>query len=183
MVYTFKSFTAQLCLATILIFSLLFQSCSEPADKFFDTAVLNTNMINDFATPRLAKHISDNTIEFADIPSSKTKGDEAVNDVKNKILYLEKSLKDIKGLSDSDKLRKAIKEESVALYVFVIPVYQKEYMAYAKLCDAKASKEEREQLAKSIEQKYYADFELKFSALLTKGKAFAEQHNIPVNWN
>lgn len=183
MKYTFRTFLAGFSLVVAVAFSLCLQSCSESADKFFGIAVLNTNMINDFGTPILAKHINDNTIEFDDIPSSKNKGDEAVNDVKNKILYLEKSLNDIKALADGDEMRKKIKSESIALYEFVIPVYKNEYMSYAKLCDSKATQEQKDKIIKSIEEKYYADFEAKYEALLSDGKVFAKQNNINVNFN
>lgn len=183
MKYTFRTYLTSFSFVIAVAFSLCLQSCSESADKFFGIAVLNTNMINDFGTPILAKHIDDNTLEFDDIPSSKNKGDEAENDVKNKILYLEKSLNDIKALSDGDEMRKKIKNESIALYEFVIPVYKNEYMAYAKLCDSKAPKEQKDEIIKSIEQKYYADFEAKYESLLSNGKAFAQQNNINVNFN
>ena len=183
MKYTFRAHLTRFSFLVAIAFSLCLQSCSESADKFFGIAVLNTNMINDFGTPILAKHINDNTIEFDDIPSSKNKGDEAVNDVKNKILYLEKSLNDIKALADGDEMRKKIKNESIALYEFVIPVYKNEYMSYAKLCDSKAPQEQKDEIIKAIEQKYYADFEAKYESLLSNGKAFAQQNNINVNFN
>jgi len=180
MKYTFLTHFSKI-LAVVLV--LCFTSCSESADTFFGKAVLNTNMINDFGTPILAKRINDQTIEFPDIPSSKNKGDEAVNDVKNKILYLEKSLNDIKALADGDDLRKTIKNESIALYEYVIPVYKNEYMSYAKLCDGKAPQEQKDKIIKAIEQKYYPTFEAKYDALLTNAKVFAHKNNLNVNWN
>jgi len=182
MKHTFKAFTATLALALLLSVSLFFQSCSEPADKFFGVTVLNTNTISDFGTPILAKHISDETLEFPDIPSSKKNGDEAVKHVQNNILYMEKSLKDIKALSAGDDSRKSIKEKSLALYEFVIPVYKNEYTAYAKLCDGKAPQAQKDAIIKSIEQKYNAGFEAKYGALLADGKAFAAENNIDVDW-
>ena len=182
MKHTYKAFTATLYLALFLSFSLFFQSCSEPADKFFGVTVLNTNTISDFGTPILAKHINDETIEFPDIPSSKKKGDEAAKHVQNNILYMEKSLTDIKALSASDDSRKSIKEKSLALYEFVIPVYKNEYTAYAKLCDSKAPQAQKDAIIKSIEQKYNAGFEAKYGALLADGKAFAAENNINVDW-
>lgn len=175
----FKTLFALLFLAL----AVFLQSCSEPADKFFGVAVLNTNTISDFGTPRLAKELNDNTVEYADIPSSKKNGDEALNVVKNKVLYMEKVLKDLNALSANDDSRKEIKEQSIALYEFVIPVYKNEYTAYAKLCDIKAPQEEKDMILKSIEQKYNAEFEKKYTSLLSIGKAFAEDNNLNVNWN
>ena len=166
-----------------LISSLLFlSSCAETPQKFFDITVLNTNALNDFASPNLAQHIEDETKEFPDIPSSKKKGDEASTMIKNNIMYMEKSLKDIKALSANDDERKTIKAQSIALYELVIPVYKNEYTAYAKLCDSKAPQEQKDEIVKSIEQKYTAKFESSYGALLASGKAFAAKHNINVNW-
>lgn len=169
--------------ALVAVFAISLQSCAEPADKFFATAVLNTNTISDFATPILAKHISDETLEFPDIPSSKKKGDEAVKFVQNNIMYMEKSLKDIKALNANSDDRKAIKEKSVALYEFVLPVYKNEYTNYAKLCDSKADDSQKEAVAIAIEQKYGATFEKMYTDLMENGKIFATENNLNVNWN
>jgi len=169
-------------LALLVIFSLSIQSCVEPADKFFDTAILNTNTITDFATPILAKHINDETIEFPDIPSSKKNGDEAVKMVQNNILYMEKSLKDIKELSANSDDRKAIKEKAIALYEFVIPVYKNEYTNYAKLCDSKADQTKKDLLENAIDEKYAAKFEKMYTDLINTGKIFAKENNLNVDW-
>ncbi len=73
-----KLLTQYFSVILLAIFGFTMLSCSETPEQFFETAVLNTNAINDFATPNLAKHINDETIEFADIPSSKNKGGEAI---------------------------------------------------------------------------------------------------------
>lgn len=182
MTNSFKPFAAKLSIALILALSIFLQSCSEPANDFFGIAVLNTNTITDFGTPILAKHIDAETTEFPDIPSSKKKGDEAVKNVESKILYMEKVLKDIQGLSASDDARKVIKEQAIALYELVIPVYKNEYTAYAKLCDAKAPQAQKDEIIKSIEQKYNAEFEKQYASLLSNGKAFAEDNNLNVDW-
>ncbi|SDZ79990.1 hypothetical protein [Pedobacter hartonius] len=182
MPYSINARKTPLSIALLLTISLFFQSCSEPADKFFGVAVLNTNTINDFGTSTLAKHISDETLEFPDIPSSKKKGDEAVTSVNNNVLYMEKSLKDIEALSASDDSRKGIKEKAIALYKFVIPVYKNEYTAYARLCDNKAPQAQKDEILNAVEQKYSAEFESRYAELLAKGKIFAEQNNIPVDW-
>lgn len=168
--------------AAVALFAFSAQSCAEPADKFFSTAILNTNMISDFATPTLAKHINDETVEFPDIPSSKKKGDEAGKLLQNNILYLEKSLNDIKALNASSDDRKAIKEKSIALYEFVIPVYKNEYTNYAKLCDSKADQAQKEALENAIEQKYAAKFEKMYIDLLETGKVFADENKLNVDW-
>lgn len=179
MTHTITKYSAS---AMVAIFAFSAQSCSEPADKFFATAILNTNTISDFATPTLAKHINDETTEFPDIPSSKKKGDEAGKLIQNNILYMEKSLNDIKALNANSDDRKAIKEKSIALYEFVIPVYKNEYTDYAKLCDSKADQTKKDDLASTIEQKYAPTFEKMYTDLMETGKAFAAENKLNVDW-
>lgn len=182
MTNTAKSLAYKVFIALLLIFSAFWQSCSEPADKFFDVAVLNTNVIADFGSPILAKHINDATIEFADMPSTKKKGDEATKTIRNDILFMEKALKDIKALSAGNESRKLIKGHAISLYELVIPVYKNEYTAYAKLCDAHAPQDQKDAIINSIDQKYNAEFEKKYTSLLAAGKAFAKENNLNVNW-
>lgn len=177
-----KSFTYPLFIL-FLILSISLQSCSESADKFFGVAVLNTNMVSDFGTANFAKDLNDNTIEYPDIPSSKKNGDEAANIVKNKVLYVEKVLKDLNALSANDDARKEIKKQSIALFEFVLPVYKNEYTAYAKLCDTKASQEQKDEILKAIEQKYNAEFEAKLTSLFSLGKSFVSENNLNVQWD
>lgn len=174
-----KHSAAKLAVAATLI--LFLQSCTETADNFFGIAILNTNFISRFATPSMAKEINGQTIEYPDIPSSKKKGDEAISYVKNQILYIEKSLNDIKALSASGE-RKVIKDQAIALYEYVLPVYKNEYTAYAKLCDEKGTQEQKDKLIKAIEEKYNPEFEKKYAILLENGKAFAEENNLNVKW-
>lgn len=164
--------------------AFFFVSCNlntSPID-FFDTAVLNTNVINDFGTDRLAKHIQLETLEFPDKPSTRKKGDEASKSVQNKILYLEKVKRDVEGLPDNDDT-KEIKDLSLSIYEYVIPVYKNEYTAYAKLCDTKGPEVQKEQIIQDIEKKYVPAFEEKFALLLEKGKAYAQKHDLNVKWD
>ncbi|RLJ69559.1 hypothetical protein [Pedobacter alluvionis] len=168
--------------AILILLTLFFSACSETPQRFFDIAILNTNMINDFASEDLARHINDETKEYPDIPSSKKKGDEAAVSLNNKILYLEQSLEKVKKLSASGEEEKEIKALSQQLYELVIPVYKNEYLTYAKLCDSKGSQSAKDEIIKNIDEKYGARFEEHFNALMEKGKAYAQKHNIQVNW-
>ncbi|RNL54206.1 hypothetical protein D7004_08935 [Pedobacter jejuensis] len=162
--------------------TVLFSACSETPEKFFDIAILNTNMINDFASPDLARHINDETTEFPDIPSSKKKGNEAETGIKNKILYLEQSLEKVKALSPSGKDEEEIKKLSMQLYEMVIPVYKNEYLTYAKICDKHGSQTVKDEIVNKIDQQYGQRFEQNYNALMDKGKAYAKENNIQVNW-
>jgi hypothetical protein len=170
-------------LLSALILSFLFlSSCSESPEKFFDITVLNTNTINDFASPDLARHIADEAREFPDIPSSKKKGNEAVTKINYQIQYLDQALAKIKKLSASGDEQKEIQKLSTELFEYVIPVYKNEYLAYAKLCDAQAAQSAKDEIIRSIDAKYGAAFEQKHNALMEKGKAYASEHNIQVSW-
>ena len=72
--------------AILILITLFFSACSETPEHFFDITILNTNMINNFASPDLARHLNDETKEYPDIPSSKKKGNEAATNLNNKIL-------------------------------------------------------------------------------------------------
>ena len=169
-----------ICLFAIC--SLLITACSETPEKFFDIAILNTNILNDFASPDLARHIQDETKEFPDIPSSKKVGNEAAAVINNKVLYLEQSLNKIRDLSASGEEEKEIKALSIQLYERVIPVYKNEYLNYAKLCDSKGSQEAKDKIISDIDQKYGAQFVKTYDELMEKGKNYAQEHNIQVNW-
>ncbi|MFC4212708.1 hypothetical protein ACFOWA_16050 [Pedobacter lithocola] len=161
---------------------LLLSSCSETPEKFFDIAILNTNMINDFASPDLARHIDEETKEFPNIPSSKKKGNEAETVIHNKILYLEQSLEKVKKLSPSGDDEEEIKKLSLQLYEMVIPVYKNEYLKYARICDKHGSQTSKDEIIDKIDQQYGLRFEQNYNALMDKGKAYAKENNIQVNW-
>ncbi|MGA9647930.1 hypothetical protein [Pedobacter sp.] len=162
--------------------TLFLSACSETPEKFFDITILNTNMVNDFASPDLARHINDETKEYPDIPSSKKVGNEAATNLTNKVLYLEQSLEKVKKLSASGADEEEIKKCSIQLYELVIPVYKNEYLAYAKICDKKGSQEDKDALIQKIDQQYRSRFEQTCDSLMNKGKAYAAKHNIQVNW-
>jgi hypothetical protein len=170
--------------AVILILISLLFACKMPKspEEFFGIAVLNTNQINEFATPRLAKWIQDQTLEFADIPSSKKNGDEALKNVQTTVLVLEQTLQKVKELPENDDTRE-LRQEAIALYEYVLPVYKNEYTAYAKLCDAKGPKADKDAIIESINQKYAVPFDKMYGAFLQKGKAYAAANNLNVHWD
>lgn len=167
---------------TLLTGLLFLTACTESADRFFGVAVLNTNILREFGTPTFARRLDDQTKEFPGVPASKKNGDEAQKSITNEILFIEKNIKDISSLSESG-VKKEIKQQSLELFQFVLPVYKNEYMAYAKLCDAKAPQEQKDLIIKGIDEKYNEEFEKKYIGLLEKGKAFAKDNNLNVKWD
>jgi len=55
-------------------------------------------------------------------------------------------------------------------------------MAYAKLCDSKGSAEEKQALLQKIEKNDMPSINSVFDNVYTLGKAYAEKHNLNVNW-
>ncbi|MCW3464220.1 hypothetical protein [Chitinophaga nivalis] len=166
----------------VLFLSVLSACNSVTPDRFFQTAVLNSNILSGFNPEQFGQELEQNTVEFPDIPASKKKGDEAQNIVKNKIAYIEKVIKDVKDLPAGDEDTKAIKAASLQLFEAALPAYQQEYTAYAKLCDTHGPAAEKEALLQKINEKYTANVEKAYDALLSKGKVFADKNNLPVNW-
>lgn len=166
-----------------LLASLFFIACqSASPDKFFGQVVLNTNLIADFDPATFGKRLEQETREFPDIPSSKKNGDEAEQIVNLKILTVEKAIKDIKALNVSDEDAKVLREQSIKLFEAVLPVYKNEYTAYAKLCDTKATAEEKQVVLQKIEKDYAPNVNELFDSVYTLGKQFAEKHNLNVKW-
>lgn len=163
--------------------SLFFTACQAPSpENFFGKVVLNTNLVADFAPDRFGKRLEQETVEFADIPSSKKEGNEAQKTVDFKIQTVEKALKDINELHVSDDDAKALKEKSITLFEKVLPVYKNEYTAYAKLCDTKGSAEEKHALLEKIQKDAMPEIDKVFDEVYVLGKSYAEKHNLNVNW-
>lgn len=160
---------------------LAFTACTNPTpENYFDRAVLNTNMFNDFASENFTRMLIATTVKYEGV-----KGDTAKNQaftmVDSKAKYIEKALKDIKALKQTDETKEML-QTSIALHEYVLPVYQNEYTALAKLCDSGGSKEDIASLALEIDNKYAAHFEELFIKLTNEGKAYAKAHNINVTW-
>lgn len=168
--------------ALLLTGSVLFTSCAVDPQKFFDVVVLNSNNFREFGTARFGKRISETTVDYDTKNPAKKNGDEAVKYVELQTLILEQGLKKVQDMPDNEST-KELKEEAIALYNYILPVYKNEYTAFAKLCDAKATKEEQDAILITIDQKYNPEFEHKFDVFLKKGKEFAEKHKLNVKWD
>ncbi|MBW8683405.1 hypothetical protein [Chitinophaga rhizophila] len=162
-------------------FMLALAACTNPTpENYFDRAVLNTNIFNDFASENFTRDLIATTVKHEGV-----QGNEAPNQaqmiVDNKAQYIEKALKDIKALKKTDETKEML-ETSIALHEYVLPVYKNEYTALAKLCDSGAAKDDIAALALEIDNKYAAQFEELFVKLTNLGKAYAKAHDINVSW-
>ncbi|UII34613.1 hypothetical protein LVD17_12425 [Fulvivirga ulvae] len=135
-------------------------------------------MVNQFPPEIFGEYLEKSSVAHQ---GATLKGDEAQEVVNAKIQWMEKLIADIKELSTTEKT-KEIKDISIQLYGLCLSAYQNEYSAYARLCDTHAPKEEKIALLKSIEEKYIPEYEELYGELIMKGKAFAEENNLNVNW-
>jgi hypothetical protein len=165
----------------ILGLFLAFTACTNPTpENYFDRAVLNTNMFNDFASENFTRTLASTAVKHEGVPATTIQNPAQVM-VDAKAKYIEKALNDLKALKQTDETKEML-QTSIALHEYVLPVYQHEYMALAKLCDSGASKEDISALALEIDNKYAANFEELFIKVTNLGKAYAKKHNINVTW-
>ncbi|WP_437917940.1 hypothetical protein [Sphingobacterium sp. LRF_L2] len=168
-----------LLLATITFIT----ACNRPSpDQFFQTTILNTNILHEFASERFTKTLVESTIEFPDIPATKNKGDEAQQIVQTKTAYIEQTIKKIEDATPPDEDGETIKIKALELYNFVLPIYKKEYLDLALLCDKKSGDSEIAKASEKIIATYGPSFEQKYNTLLDLGKAYAEKHSLNVSF-
>jgi len=165
---------------TVLAMICMILSCNTTTpDQYFDIAVLNSNLIAGFANrgdfqqmetpPSVLK--KDNTVG----PQSRTEF------VETKIQIIEGALEKIKALSE-DEETKPMKQASVALYEYALPVYKNEYTALAKKYDSGATQEEVEKDMIAIHDQHFEKFDALYTKLTEIGKAYADKYGIKVNW-
>ncbi|MEP6747009.1 MAG: hypothetical protein ABJB86_04755 [Bacteroidota bacterium] len=150
-------------------------------ENYFDRAVLNCNMMMDFANDGMQREFEQPSVKLVEGTKDQTAPMKRKEIIDDKIKYLDESFSKIKALKETDDTRVMLKA-SVALYEYVLPVYKNEYVQVAKLYDDNAPKEQIETLSKTIRDKYSAGFLQRFDALTNAGKPYAERHSIKVNW-
>ena len=161
-----------------LVFAL-FTSCNRPSpDQFFQTTILNTNILHGFGSERYTKSLLAETVEFADMPDSKKKGNEAQQVVELKIAYIEQTIKKIEDNEAPDEDGEAIKQKSLELFNYVLPVYKKDYLELATMCDKRQSENEINEKSDQIIQTYGPTFEEKYVNLIGLGEQYASKHHI-----
>ncbi len=164
-------------------FCCVLASCDDASPKTcFDRAVLNCNLIHDFASKGLLRQLESPSVKLTDArtgASAPMKRKEVIDD---KIAFIEQSLEKVRKLRQTVDT-KDIVQASIALHEYVLPVYRSEYQQLAKLHDDGAAKGPIEALASAITVKYRAGFEALSDRLTTAGKAYASRHDIKVVWD
>lgn len=165
-----------------LLCCVLLTACNTASpEKYFDVAVLNTNMISGFGGDALERELqspSGKLVEGTKDQVAPMKRSEVIND---KIQFVADNLEKVKQLKETPET-KDILQTSIALHEFVLPVYKTEYTQLAGLYDQNASKEQIESLKETLHQKYSSRFEELFTAVTNAGKIYAVKNNIKVNW-
>jgi len=158
-------------------------SCDDASPKTcFDRAVLNTNMIADFASRGLLRQLESPSVKLTDVKTLATAPMKRKEVIDDKIAFVGQSLEKVRKLRQTDDTRDIV-QASIALHEYVLPVYRNEYQQLAKLYDDGAAKEAMEALASAITVKYRAGFETLSDRLTTAGKAYAARHDIKVVWD
>ena len=139
--------------------------------------ILNTNTIADFGSQKFPDRLDQET---KNIDSASQENAQII--VKNQIIFIERAISNIKEVNATGEEQKEIKNLTLELFEKVLPVYQNEYMMYAKLCDTKASDQEKIAIREKIATEYEADVNEKFDKLYILSKAYAETNNINVSW-
>lgn len=167
------------CLLIGWLFS--FTACTAPTpEKYFDVAILNTNMVVGFAGIGFQREL-----ESPSAKMGKTK-DEIVQMrrsevVTGKLQFVEENLGKLKNMGQTAD-NKEILQASLALHEFILPVYKQEYARLAELYDGGAPKDRILAEAQAIQDKYYSKFEALYRSVINAGKQYAQKHAIKVNW-
>ncbi|WP_343673908.1 hypothetical protein [Chitinophaga sp.] len=155
-------------------------ACTNPTpENYFDTAVLNTNIINDFGSDALTKMLIAQNVKYnGKLPNGPNAATKLID---GKVQYIEKELVKIKDLKETEET-KTMLQTSVALFEYVLPVYKNEYKALAKMSDDGGTQEDVLSLGKEIDEKYGERFDSLFDVLTAEGKKYAAAHDIKVTW-
>jgi hypothetical protein len=157
-------------------------SCVDSPKTCFDRAVLNCNMIHDFASKGMERQLESPSVKLTDAKTGATAPMTRKEVVDDKLAFVEQSLGKVRQLRQTDDNREMV-QASIALHEYVLPVYRDEYHQLAKLYDDGAPKGAIAQLAASIATKYSAQFRALSDRLTAAGKAYASRHDIKVMWD
>jgi hypothetical protein len=158
-------------------------SCGDSSPRTcFEQAVLNCNLIHDFASRGMDRELESPSVKLTDAKTGASAPMKRGEVIDGKIAFAEQSLEKVRKLSQTDDTRDIV-QASIALHEYVLPVYRNEYRQLAKLYDDGAAKAQIAALSSAIAAKYGAGFQERFDRLTTAGKAFAARHGINVLWD
>jgi len=171
----------RLCLCAA--FCCVLASCGDSSARMcFERAVLNCNLIHDFAGKGVERELENPTVKLTDAKTGAFAPRKRKDVIDDKIAFAEQSLERVRKLGQTDDNRDIV-QASIALHEYVLPVYRNEYQQLAKLYDEGAAKGAIAALSSAIATKYRAGFQERFDRLTTAGKAYAARHDIKVVWD
>jgi hypothetical protein len=169
--------------AVLLGLSLFLSACnSATPEKYFEEAVLNTNILHTFGSQGALSDLAPPSLKLVPGGNNQTAPMTRAEIVQNQINLVEANLTKIKALPDSDETRDMV-QTSIKLHELALTAYKGEYVELARLFDTGASESERQNKAREIDTKYLGGFRTTYAHLIELGKAYASKHNIKVQWD
>lgn len=158
---------------------MLFSCSSNTPQDYFNTAVLNCNLLYGFAGNGMQRELASPSVKLTDEKTGATAPMTRAEVIKDKLLTAESNFEKVKGLSVTDDTKEML-TASIALYEYILPVYKNEYQQLAALYDAGASPEKIEAAEKNITDTYEAKFLKLHNDVLAAGKVYATKNGIQV---
>jgi hypothetical protein len=164
----------------LLICCLLFINCSNTTpEKYFNIAVLNTNLLSGFASNGMLRQLGSPSVKLGE--NNETVQMKSTEIIKDKIKFIEENFGKVKDLEETEDTKEMI-QASIALYEFVLPVYKKDYLHLAESLDKGESEDKINSESQTITEKYFSKYDELYKKLISIGKIYAEKNNIKVNW-
>ncbi len=161
---------------------ILFSGCQDTTpERYFDLAVLNSNLIVGFANDGFQRELDQPSMMLVEGTRDAARPMKRKDVVNDKIRFVEDNLAKLKDLKETADT-KDILQASIQLHEFILPVYKNEYQTLAHLYDGGAHNDSIRTTADAIHDRYSADFEERYNSLINSGKNFATRHKITVNW-
>jgi hypothetical protein len=161
---------------------MAFTACTTTTpEKYFGIAVLNTNMIHGFSDEKMYRELEQPSVKLVEGTRDQTEPQKRMEMLTTKIRFLEENFSKLQALKPTPETRDMIRA-SVELYEYVLPVYKTEYTQLAKSFDENVPREQIEQLALALHNKYNPGFNERMNKLIELGKKYAEDNSIPVRW-
>ena len=166
----------------VLLISTIVISCNYSSPKdYFNVAVLNVNLLHGFASGGMQQQMENPALQMinGDKDHYAAMKRKEVLDQKLDMVHRNISLlKELRRTASTEDLINA----SMALYEYVLPVYENEYRELARLYDDDASPNAIASLTEMINHKYFPGYAELFDKLMAVAKPYAEENHINVAW-
>jgi hypothetical protein len=163
-------------------FGCLLTACNTATpERYFDLAVLNTNMITGISNDGLMREMEYPSVKLVEGTKDQTTPMKRKEVMDTKIHFLTENLDKLKQLKETTDTKEML-QTAVELNEYVLSIYKTDYVLLAKLYDDGASKDLILAKAQAIQDKYGARYEELLNKLISIGKSYASANHIKVNW-